>query len=42
MSIGKTRELWMVFWDACKETPKGMAMPFIVVYQAVSKWIHHS
>jgi hypothetical protein len=22
------KELWSVFWSACKETPKGMFMPF--------------
>jgi hypothetical protein len=24
-----TKEAWQVFWNACKETPRGMLTPFI-------------
>lgn len=26
------KELWTVFWDSCKETPKGMFMPFVAFW----------
>jgi hypothetical protein len=29
-------ELWNVFVDACKETPRGMAAPFIAFWKAAT------
>jgi hypothetical protein len=29
------KELWIVFWEACKETPKGMISPLIFLWQRV-------
>jgi hypothetical protein len=29
-------ELWTVFWNACKETPKGMFMPFVAFWHAAT------
>ena len=26
-------ELWRVFWEACKETPRGMFAPFLAFWQ---------
>lgn len=28
------RELWTTFWEACKETPRGMAAPFVAFWNA--------
>lgn len=27
-------ELWTVFWEACKETPRGMYAPFAAFWKA--------
>lgn len=29
-------ELWNVFWSACKETPKGMFMPFLSFWRTAT------
>lgn len=31
-----TKEAWNVFWSACKETPRGMLMPFIKVWKSIA------
>lgn len=30
-------ELWLVFWNACKETPKGMVMPYVAFYRCAKQ-----
>lgn len=30
------KELWIVFWNACKETPKGMFMPFVAFWHTAT------
>lgn len=30
------KELWRVFWDACKETPKGMFAPFVAFWHTAT------
>jgi hypothetical protein len=30
-------ELWQVFWDACKETPRGMSVPFVAFWRTAIK-----
>jgi hypothetical protein len=29
-------ELWSVFWNACKETPRGMFKPFVAFWQTAT------
>lgn len=30
------KELWIVFWEACKETPRGMVSPYIYLWRRVT------
>lgn len=30
------KELWAIFWGACKETPKGMFLPFAAFWQTAT------
>jgi len=30
-------ELWQVFWNSCKETPRGMAAPFVAFWRTAIK-----
>lgn len=30
------KELCVVFWNACKETPKGMFIPFVAFWRAAT------
>jgi hypothetical protein len=30
------KELCVVFWSACKETPKGMFMPFVAFWRTAT------
>ena len=33
------KELWLIFLNGCKETPKGMVMPFVVfITTAKQSW----
>lgn len=34
--MSKAMELWLVFWSACKETPKGMFMPFVAFWKTAT------
>lgn len=27
------KDLWIVFWNACKETPRGMFAPFLAFWE---------
>lgn len=27
-----SKEIWMIFWNACKETPRGMFLPFVAFW----------
>ena len=31
------KEIWTVFWESCKETPRGMLMPFVSFWRTATR-----